>query len=71
MCLWNDNYLFVGCRDKTIKLVEIKNGLTIKSLTSHNNDVLTIKKIILPDYGECLISQNFFKSELKLWVNKI
>ena len=67
ICLWNDNYLFVGCEDKTIKIVEIKNGLIIKSLTGHNNDVLSIKKIIHPKYGECLISQNWKKSEIKLW----
>ena len=71
MCLWNDNYLFVGCGDKTIKIVEIKNGLIFKSLTSHNRYVLTIKKIIHPEYGECLISQNMEESEIKLWVNKI
>ena len=44
--------IFVGCGDKTIKIVEIKNGLIIKSLTGHNNDVLSIKKIIHPKYGE-------------------
>ena len=33
ICLWNSHYLFVGCTDYTIKLVEIDNGLVIKSLT--------------------------------------
>jgi len=68
---WNDNYLFVGCKDKAIKMVEIKNGLIVKSLTSHNNEVLTIKKIIHPEYGECLISQKLYESEIKLLINKI
>ena len=67
MCLWNDNYLFVGCEDKTIKIIEIKNNLIIKSLTGHNNLILTIKKIISPKHGECLISQNWRESEIKLW----
>ena len=71
MCLWNDNYLFVGCKDETIKLIEIKKGLIIKSLTGHNDYVLTIKKIIHPEYGECLISQNCEESEIKLWINVI
>jgi len=69
MCLWSDNYLFVGCQDNTIKIVEIKNGLIIKSLNNHNNGVITIKKIIHPKYGECLISQNYKESEIKLWIN--
>ena len=71
MCLWNDNYLFVGCRDKTIKILEIKKGIIVKSLKSHNNRVITIKKINHPEYGECLISQNWKESEIKLWINDI
>ena len=69
ICLWNDNYLFVGCADKTIKLIELKNGLIVKSLSSHEKEVITVKKIIHPKYGECLISQNLGKSKIKLWVN--
>ena len=71
ICLLNDNYLFVGCEDKTIKIVEIQNELIVKSLIGHNNQVITIKKIIHPKYGECLISQNWLQSEIKLWVNEI
>ena len=71
ICLWNDNYLFVGCKDKTIKMVEIKNKLIVKSLNGHNNDISTIKIINPPEYGECLISQNWEESERKLWVNEI
>ena len=70
ICLWNDNYLFVGCSDKSIKLVELKNGLLIKSSTTHTDKVITVKKIIHPKYGECLISQNLGKSEIKLWITK-
>ena len=44
MYLQNDNYLFVGCEDKTIKIVDIKKGIIFKNLTGHNNRVLTIKK---------------------------
>ena len=65
--LWNDNYLLVGCKDKTIKIIEIKNGIIVKNLIGHNNRVLTIQKIIHPKYGECIISQNYHESEIKLW----
>ena len=70
ICLWNNNYLFVGCSDKTIKLIELHNELIIKSLTGHNDIVLTIKKINLPQYGESLISQGACDDQIKLWVNK-
>ena len=70
LCLWNNDYLFVGCEDKTIKLIELKSGKNIKSLIGHNNRVITIKKIILPKYGECLISQGYNNDQIKLWINK-
>ena len=70
ICLWNDNYIFVGCSDKTIKLIELDNRLIVKSLNSHDNEVITVKIIIHPKYGKCLISQNSRESKIKLWGNK-
>ena len=67
ICLWNANYLYVGCDDKTIKLIELKNYLVINNLEGHNNQVITIKKINHPEYGECLISINRENSQIKLW----
>ena len=52
-------------------MVEIKNKLIVKSFNGHNNDISTIKIINHPEYGECLISQNWEESEIKLWVNEI
>ena len=69
-CLWNNTYMFVGCEDKSIKLVDLKNGLFINSFTGHTEDVLTIKKINQPQYGECLISQGYDDDQIKLWINK-
>ena len=68
ICLWNKEFLFIGCSDNIIKLVEINSGEIIKNLFGHNSEVSTIKKIILPQYGECLISQS--NEEIKLWINK-
>ena len=65
ICLWNNNYLFVGCADKSIKLIDIINGYIARYLKGHNNSVLTIKKINHPKYGECLISQGLMKIKLK------
>ena len=68
ICLWNNNYIFVGSSDCTIKLINIKNNLTIKSIRGHLRDVTTIKKIILPRYGECLVSQGYGNDQIKLWL---
>ena len=70
ICLWSENYLFVGCGDKNIKLIEINKGKTIKKLNGHENSVTTLKKIIHPKLGECLISQGYEINQIKLWSNK-
>ena len=70
LCLWNSNYLFVGCTDNTIKLVEIKNGIIVKSLTGYNNEICTIKKFVHPTFGECIITQGWENDQIKLWVTK-
>ena len=70
ICLWNSEYMFVGCEDETIKLIELKEVKVVNSLKGHNRNVLTIKKISHPIYGECLISQNVKNSEIKLWIDK-
>ena len=71
MCLWNKDYLFVGTmKDYSIKVIDLKNGKEIKDLTGHNNFVLTIKKIIHPKYGECLVSQDchgYSDNQIKIW----
>ena len=65
MCLWNDDYLFVGCEDHEMKLVKIKERLVVKKYC-HESQVLTIKKIVHPKYGESLISQGIH--EIKYWI---
>ena len=69
ICMWDDNYLFVGGGDNSIKLIEIENEIIIKSLTGHNENVLAIKKIDHYKYGESLISQGN-DGTIKLWIYK-
>ena len=69
-CLWNNKYLLIGSEDKTIKLIELKNGKIIKNLIGHINKVISIKKIIHPTYGDILISQGWQNDQIKLWINK-
>ena len=78
ICLINNNYLAVGCGDKTIKIVDIKKKKVIKVLYD-NNYVCCIKNFIHPLYGICLISQGMkinkynnyiYNNGISLWVNK-
>ena len=71
LCLWDNESIFVGCGDKTIKLIELKNGTIITNITGFKNKVLTIKKLYLPQFGESLISQGYEKDQLKLFVFKL
>ena len=69
VCLWNSDFLFVGCYDHSIKLIDLNKGKIIKSFDGHNKAVITIKKIICPEYGECLITQGL--NDIILWKNNI
>ena len=70
ICFWSDNFIFIGCEDKMIKLVDIKNGEVINNLVGNNNAVINIKKIRHPKYGDCLISQGIKDNQIKLWIKK-
>ena len=67
MCLWNNNYLLASCVDYTIKLIDFKNHNFIKGFSGHENEVCTIKKIVHPTLGECLISQGLANEQIKMW----
>ena len=67
ICLWNKDYIFVGCDDKSIKLIDLNKGRIDKNLIGHYNDVLTLKKIVDRKFGECLISQGWKNDQIKLW----
>ena len=67
ICIWDKDYFFIGCKDKTIKLVDTNKGIVIKSIKAQINTVLTIKKINLPKYGNCLVSQGMNEDCINLW----
>ena len=68
ICLWNENYIFVGCKDQNIKIIELKNGLLIKNLKGHNARIISFKKIVFSQNKEYLISQGL-DGTIKLWIN--
>ena len=51
--------------------MDIVKKKTIKIFKGHENNVLTLKKINHPLYGECLISQGYEQDNIKLWISKI
>ena len=71
ICLWNYDYLFVGCDNSTVRLVDLNNGEVIKELSGHEDLVLSIKKLIIPKYGECIISQGYQSEQIRLWIYKL
>jgi WD40 repeat protein len=70
ICLWNNNCLFVGCLDKAIKLLDLNNGEIIKNYYGHTQEVITIKLIFHPIYGECLVSHGAGYDRIILWINE-
>ena len=43
ICLWDNDYLFVGYRYGVIQLIDLNNEKIIKKLKGRDNDALTIK----------------------------
>ena len=67
ICLWDENHLFVGCDDATIKLVDMNSNEIIHVLNGHKQKVCCLKKIEHEKYGKCLISKGWGGDFIKLW----
>ena len=70
ICLWNENYAFIACKYKIIKLVNLTKGIIENYLEGHISGIFTIKKINHPKFGECLLSQGYEGDQIKLWINQ-
>lgn len=71
VCLWNNNYLFLGCKNHTMELIDINKGKSVKTFLTpvKTEGEKTIKKIIHPIFGECLISQSQ-NEQINFWIDK-
>ena len=69
LCLWDNKYLLVGCRD-TIQLIDMIKGKRIKCFYESNGEILCIKKFVHPIYGECFIAKSS-DGRIRLYGNKI
>ena len=65
ICLWYNEYLFVGCSDNTIKLIDVNNKKIIKTLKGYKDYIVSIKLINHAKYGKCLISQGKENDQIK------
>ena len=55
LCLYNNTKLIIGCN--TCNIIFIEMNKSSNNIAGHRNRTITIKKIIHPNYGECLITQ--------------
>ena len=67
ICLWKDNYLFIGCSNNTIKLLDLNEGKIIYEFKTYKDSVISIKIINHPKYGECLLSHGYLSGGIQLW----
>ena len=66
--IFNSRYIFVGCADHSIKLIDTKINMIITNLIGHKEWVTTIKKIFIPNYGICILTQGLGEKEtIKIW----
>ena len=70
MCLFKNEYLFVTCNDKTVKVVEMNNGKITRILYGHNTYPLTVKIINHPYYGDTILTKGGENGLIKLWTIK-
>ena len=68
ICLYNNDYILVGCGDKNIRLVNLKKGIVSDSLAGHEGKVCVIKKIRIPNNGEYYFSLGK-DNKIKKWGN--
>jgi WD40 repeat protein len=66
--LWNKKYLIMGCNDCSIEILDIEKETIIRELAGHLDVVKTIRKLIHPKYGECLLTQGKKEENIKLWI---
>ena len=67
--LWDNDNLFVGCLDYSLKLIDLKKGDIILNIKNLKDIILTIKSIEHPKYGKCLITQGI--KEINIWNKNI
>jgi len=68
ICLWNKDYLFVGCDDNTLKLIELKTNFVINNIKTEGF-IINAKKLNHIKFKDCLITQDW-RNQIKIWTIK-
>ena len=68
ICLYNNDKILVGCGDKTIKLISLKTGTVIKTLTGHEGKVCCIKQLNIDKLGKFFFSLGK-DNKIRTWKN--
>lgn len=71
LCLFNDNFAFIGCDENIIRLVDIQNVKVIKEIVGPTDRICNMKMIVHPLYGECMITQGWKYGGINFWVSKL
>lgn len=70
ICVWNKSIVFAGCRDCSIKLVDLDNGSIFKVYNSqHSGAIVTLKFFQSNKFGHCLATYGS-DSKIKLWTSQ-
>ena len=67
ICIWDNNFAFVGCGDKAIKLINLENYRIVNNLIGHQNHICNIEIIFHPKFGKCIISQGHNNDQIRIW----
>ena len=67
ICLYNKEYILVGCGDKTLKLIKLKDGIINKIFSGHESKVCSIKKIDI-QHEKCFFSLGK-DNKIRKWKN--
>ena len=70
ICLYNKELLIVGC-GKSLKIIDLESEKVVNTLNNHKNNIITIKTVTHPVYGECIVSHELYTGQMMLWANKI
>ena len=64
--LFNDNYIFVSCYDKTIKIVNLKKEI-VEKFCGNNKDIISLYAIGQTQNENYLITQGFEEDPLTIY----
>ena len=73
LCLFNNIYLLVYSDNKEINIIDLEKNMVVDIISTDGKDIISMKRLIHPIYGECLISQGYsryYENGIKLWIKK-